>query len=803
MHGGDTEFLQKHRGYITGLVDKIEALVDADGTEHMEDNTKSQLKRFLDWPSTPNEKGVEAGYRALIVWAMQDAMKLCEVMGDQERVRKCQEVTERISKKVLPANDLKQAAALMAIAGITDAKKACRDIILKGGAKNFSTFYGYYMLQALALAGEYQQAMDIIRDYWGGMLDLGATTFWEDFNLDWMQNAARIDELVPEGKVDIHREYGDYCYLSYRHSLCHGWASGPTAWLTQHVLGGEVVDAGCRTLRVTPHLGNLQWAEGTFPTPLGTVSIRHDKNEDGSIRSEINAPDGINIIGQTRRTPIMGWSSWNTYRINISDTLIKKQADAMVAKGLKDAGYTYINIDDGFFGYRDKKGEMHPHPQRFPGGMKAVADHIHSLGLKAGIYSDAGAVTCGSIWDKDKNGIGAGLYGHEEQDARLYFRDWGYDFIKIDYCGAGQELDLDEHERYTAIRQAIDQTGRKDVEVNICRWAFPGTWAKDLAASWRISEDIRDKWSSVKHIVEKNMPLSAYCRDGHFNDMDMLEIGRSLSQSEERVHFGLWCMMSSPLLIGCDMTTIRDHSLQLLKNQELVSLNQDTLGLQAYPVQVSEGTYVLVKDIEERRGKVRAIALYNPTDTLRHISIALSELELGGKVKLRDLFAHQDIKTVMDSVSADVAPHDVVILRAEAEQRLEPTRYEAEWAYLPLFNDLGKRKKEIHYATDNKASGGLVVRNAGGRRENSIIWDNVWSERGGNYKMTITYTPNENRGLEVIINGKSIIVPLDDTGIVSIQIMLHQGNNKVEMTSRTTWTPDIDKFEIDKKQIES
>ncbi len=506
----------------------------------------------------------------------------------------------------------------------------------------------------------------------------------------------------------------------------------------------------------------------------------------------------LTAAAQQRRTPVMGWSSWNTYRVNISDTLIMSQADAMVAKGLKDVGYSYINIDDGFFGYRDEEGEMHPHPHRFPRGMKAVADYIHSLGLKAGIYSDAGAITCGSIWDKDKNGIGAGLYGHEEQDARLYFRDWGFDFIKIDYCGAGQELDLDEQERYTTIRKAIDKVGRDDVEINICRWAFPGTWAKNLAASWRISGDIRDRWSSVRSIIEKNMPLSAYCRDGHFNDMDMLEIGRSLTASEERVHFGLWCMMSSPLLIGCDMTTIRDHSLKLLKNQELLSLNQDTLGLQAYPVQVSGGTYVLVKDIEERRGRARAVALYNPTDTLRHISIPLSELELGGKVKLRDLFAHQNLKSVRDSVSADIAPHDVLILRAEAEQRLEPTRYEAEWAYLPLFNDLGKRTKEIHYATDKKASGGWVVRYAGGRRENSIIWDNVWSERGGNYNMTITYTSGNNRGLEVIINNQSIIVPLDETGVVSIPIQLHQGNNRVEMTSRTTWAPDIDKFEIDK-----
>ena len=218
--------------------------------------------------------------------------------------------------------------------------------------------------------------------------------------------------------------------------------------------------------------------------------------------------------------PIMGWSSWNTYRININGDLIKKQADAMVQAGLKDAGYSYVNVDDGFFGWRDEKGVLQPHPERFPNGLKEIADHIHSLGLKAGIYSDAGSNTCGSIWDKDKNGIGVGLYGYENQDATLYFKDWGFDFIKIDYCGAGQELNLEEEKRYTEIRQAIDKIGCNHVSINICRWAFPGTWAKKLARSWRISGDINPSWGSVKHIIGKNLYLSAYAGEGHSNDMD-------------------------------------------------------------------------------------------------------------------------------------------------------------------------------------------------------------------------------------------------------------------------------------------
>ena len=145
---------------------------------------------------------------------------------------------------------------------------------------------------------------------------------------------------------------------------------------------------------------------------------------------------------QSVAPPIMGWSSWNTYHVNISDSLIMQQADAMVNTGLKDYGYRYVNIDDGFFGCRDAQGKMHPHPQRFPKGLKIVSDYIHFLGLKAGIYSDAGSNTCGSRYDNDPNGFGSGLYGHEYQDAMLYFKEWNFDFIKIDYCGAGTDLNL-------------------------------------------------------------------------------------------------------------------------------------------------------------------------------------------------------------------------------------------------------------------------------------------------------------------------------------------------------------------------
>lgn len=506
------------------------------------------------------------------------------------------------------------------------------------------------------------------------------------------------------------------------------------------------------------------------------------------------------MAAAAQRAPIMGWSSWNTYHVNISDSLIMRQADALLSTGLHDVGYNYVNIDDGFFGHRDSTGTMVPHEGRFPRGVKCVADYIHSRGLKAGIYSDAGANTCGSRFDNDVNGFEAGLYGHEAQDAQLYFRQWGFDFIKIDFCGGFYDLSLDERARYTAIRKAIDAAGRNDVSINICRWAFPGTWAADLAASWRISSDIRPKWSSVKNIIRLNLPLSAYCRGGHYNDMDMLEMGRGLSATEEETHFGMWCIMASPLLIGCDLTTIRPASLALLKNKELIALNQDALHLQAHPVQYDGRTWVLVKDIVERGGLTRAVALYNPTDTVAHCAVALQTLDLSGKTRLRDLVHQKDMPTAKDSIRADIAPHGVIILKATAQRRLERSVYEAEQGYMPLYNALGKDKRTVAYVEREGASQGMAVAYLGGQKDNVLRWDDVWSNNGGRYTVTITYMPAAHRGLRMSVNGVDTpISGLKTKGgwtTVSVPVTLRKGQNTISLGNPYAWAMDIDKIEL-------
>ena len=290
LYQGNLDYLKQQKAYMTSLLDHLMTKIDANGKETL-DGT-----RFLDWPSSPNVKGVDAGLQALMVMAMDAGQEMALAMGDKELASRCAKASKKLKKYTPDHNQSKQGAALMALAGLMKAEKADKEVLSVGGAKNFSTFYGYYMLEAMAKAGNYQGAMDIICEYWGAMLDLGATTFWEDFNIDWMENAARIDELVPEGKVDVHSSYGGYCYVGFRHSFCHGWASGPTAWLSRYVLGVQVLEPGCRKVKIEPHLGNLNRVEGSFPTPYGVIRIKHEKQANGKVRSDIQVPEGVELV---------------------------------------------------------------------------------------------------------------------------------------------------------------------------------------------------------------------------------------------------------------------------------------------------------------------------------------------------------------------------------------------------------------------------------------------------------------------------------------------------------------------------
>ncbi|PSL24780.1 alpha-L-rhamnosidase-related protein [Dyadobacter jiangsuensis] len=286
---GDLQYLRKQQKYLVALLDQL--------MQKTKDNKESlDGTRFLDWPSSENPKGIHAGLHAMMIMTLEAGAELCQILDEPAQATRCKTMATQMKMYVPDANGSKQAAALMALAGLMPAEKANADVIAIGDCERFSTFYGYYMLQAKAKAKDYTGALNCIRNYWGGMLDMGATTFWEDFDLAWTQNAAPIDELVPDGKDDIHGDFGAYCYKKLRHSLCHGWASGPTSWLSEHVLGVSVVEPGCKTIRIQPNLGDLQWVEGTYPTPMGVVKVRHEKQADGTVKSNIQAPKGVKVL---------------------------------------------------------------------------------------------------------------------------------------------------------------------------------------------------------------------------------------------------------------------------------------------------------------------------------------------------------------------------------------------------------------------------------------------------------------------------------------------------------------------------
>ena len=514
-------------------------------------------------------------------------------------------------------------------------------------------------------------------------------------------------------------------------------------------------------------------------------------------------------------TPTMGWSSWNTYRNNISDSLIRQQALTMSLSGLKDVGYTYINIDDGAFDGRDAQGNLNINLARFPDGMKPLVEYIHSLGLKAGTYSDAGRNTCASFYDNDNGGEGTGLYGHDRQDLNFLFNTLGFDFIKVDFCGGdpaqnSEELDLDEPQRYAEIRAAIDSTGRTDACFNVCRWNYPGTWVEDVASSWRISGDINLSWKSVKDIIAQNLYLSAYASRGRFNDMDMLEVGRGLPAEEDKTHFGIWCIMSSPLLIGCDLTTLTDESLALLTNPELIALNQDPLALQGYVAQTSGPAYVLVKDILEPYSLTRAIAVYNPADTAETVTVDFNSLDLTGPVKARDVFSRTDAGTFENRMEVAVPAHGTRIFTLEAGSRLERKRYEAETARLSAYQEIMNNRAvgSAIYEPSEQCSGGMKASWLGGRPDNDIVWNNVYSQEGGEYDLTVAWLPGDKGGFTVDVNGTPVYEQTPASGndgkvnndgkweIVGLNISLKPGENIIRLHNDTAPMPDIDYIDV-------
>jgi alpha-galactosidase len=371
------------------------------------------------------------------------------------------------------------------------------------------------------------------------------------------------------------------------------------------------------------------------------------------------------------RTPQMGFNNWNAThcRSDFNEDMVKATADFFVSSGLKDAGYEYVNLDDCWaLPTRDAAGNLQPDPVRFPNGIKAVADYVHSRGLKIGIYSSAGTKTCNTA------GFPGGL-GHEQQDADLW-ASWEIDYLKYDNCN---NQGVDAVQRYTAMRDSLEATGRT-MFFSICEWGQnkPWLWAQDVGNSWRTTGDIGDNYASMLNIVHQNMGLAQYAGPGHWNDPDMLEIGNGgMTDTEYRSHFSLWAMMAAPLLIGSDLRKATPATMSILLNKDVIALDQDPLGRQGAPIDSAGGHHVFVKELANGD---RGIALFNETDGPERIATtaAAAGRPQAAAYTIRDLWAHTTRETA-GRIAATVPAHGTVVYRAGVDARWS--------AYAPALDD--------------------------------------------------------------------------------------------------------------------
>lgn len=290
MGTGDRAYLDAQRDYLCELLPRYYAYIGEDGAERLPEG------RFFDWPNRDHPASEHAGLQGLFYEALRAGGALLAYMGESERADECLHQAERLRRHIPDPCGAKQAAAMLSLSGIADPARMCEDVILPGGAAGLSTFLGYFTLSALGEAGLCAEALPILRDYWGGMLSVGATTFWEDFDIAWLENAFRIDEMPVPGKRDVHGDYGAHCYKNFRHSLCHGWASGPAPFLTKYVLGVRAFAPGMRAVRFAPDLGGLAWARGVVPTPRGDIRVELERGADGRTLRKIEAPNGVDVV---------------------------------------------------------------------------------------------------------------------------------------------------------------------------------------------------------------------------------------------------------------------------------------------------------------------------------------------------------------------------------------------------------------------------------------------------------------------------------------------------------------------------
>jgi len=349
-------------------------------------------------------------------------------------------------------------------------------------------------------------------------------------------------------------------------------------------------------------------------------------------------------------TPQMGWNSWNKFACNVNETVIRQTADAIVKLGLDKLGYVYVNIDDCWSSGRDANNTLIPDPATFPSGIKALADYVHSLGLKLGIYSDAGFLTCAGR---------PGSLGFEDIDAQTW-ASWGIDYLKYDNCytdGKSPKI------RYPPMRDALNKSGRP-IFFSMCEWGDedPSSWAQSVGNSWRTTGDISATWDSVSIIYELQIPIANRSGPGGWNDPDMLEVGNgALTEEEAKTHFALWALLKAPLILGNDLNNIDNTTLSIISNADLISINQDKLGVSATLVQQNNGIDVWVGPLSD--GYV--FAVFNKNDQAASYTLDFSKYSFPLKLAtFRDMMEQKDMNGIFKSVDLNIPSHGIKVIKA-------------------------------------------------------------------------------------------------------------------------------------------
>ena len=353
-----------------------------------------------------------------------------------------------------------------------------------------------------------------------------------------------------------------------------------------------------------------------------------------------------NLVAQT---PPMGWNSWNKFGCNVSEQLIREIADAMVASGMKAAGYQYVNIDDCWQVARDSSGRIIADPARFPSGIKSLADYVHSRGLKLGLYTDAGRLTC------EKR---PGSYNHETEDVKTY-AEWGIDYVKVDWCSSEG---LDPEIQYAKFRDAFAAAGRPMV-FSICDWGVkaPWRWGPLIGNLWRTTGDISDSYSRMAEIGFGQNGLEKFAGPGHWNDPDMLEIGNGgMTHEEYRTHMSLWVLLAAPLIAGNDLRAMSAETKELLTNAEVIAIDQDPKGVQGHRVWQEGPLQIWARPLADGS---QAVGLFNSTDAAIDMTLDFKTVGAPSQARVRDLWQHKDVGMVEGSFTANVPPHGAVLVK--------------------------------------------------------------------------------------------------------------------------------------------